>query len=404
MKNAFFEECKERFFQYFPERQLYLRSGGEVRYFVFSTRLQIGMFFGLCLISLWCFITFINVVWNLNPLRASTDQVRQKQVKISTLIADAELREQRLQNLLETERARFAQATRQFEEKHATLSQFMDGDISKVPAEVHDNQAYADANILMSPVIRDVIPRQARRNYIRLSQIETGTAVDSDYREIDDLQNRFLLSVENETIDRIERNRAILAMTELNVDDFLQKNTRGQGGPLVSLSNGAETELTEVDIRLNSIRARIYEVDMLDAAMRAIPMSQPIEVEHFLTSAYGSRKDPFTRRPSFHEGMDISSYHKAPILATADGVVSFVGRKGGFGRVIEIDHGYGFKTLYAHLAKAYVKRGQKVEKGHKIGGMGSTGRSTSTHLHYEVHFEGRVYNPAAFMKAGQYVQ
>ena len=105
-----------------------------------------------------------------------------------------------------------------------------------------------------------------------------------------------------------------------------------------------------------------------------------------------------------HTGMDIASYRNAPIVATADGKISFAGRRPGYGRVVEIEHGYGFKTRYAHLDKTYVKRGQKIEKGEKIAGMGSTGRSTSTHLHYEVMFEKSTLNPEKFLKAGQYVQ
>jgi len=116
------------------------------------------------------------------------------------------------------------------------------------------------------------------------------------------------------------------------------------------------------------------------------------------------RKDPFNNRPAFHGGVDFGAYRLAPIVATADGVVKFVGRNGGYGRTVEIDHGHGFVTRYAHLEKTYVKKGTFVKKGAKIGGMGSTGRSTATHLHYEIFFQGHDYDPDKFLKAGRYVQ
>jgi murein DD-endopeptidase MepM/ murein hydrolase activator NlpD len=105
-----------------------------------------------------------------------------------------------------------------------------------------------------------------------------------------------------------------------------------------------------------------------------------------------------------HHGLDFGGQRKTPIVATAAGIVTRVGRSGAYGNMVEIDHGHGFKTRYAHLYKTFVKRGQTVDKGEKIGGMGSTGRSTATHLHYEVHFQGRAYDPSKFLKAGLYVQ
>jgi murein DD-endopeptidase MepM/ murein hydrolase activator NlpD len=105
-----------------------------------------------------------------------------------------------------------------------------------------------------------------------------------------------------------------------------------------------------------------------------------------------------------HSGLDFGAYHLAPITAAAPGQVTFVGWKGGYGRVVEIDHGHGFKTRYAHLQRATVQQGDTVAFGERVGQMGSTGRSTGDHLHYEVWFRGKVYDPTDFLKAGNYVQ
>ena len=115
------------------------------------------------------------------------------------------------------------------------------------------------------------------------------------------------------------------------------------------------------------------------------------------------RFDPFTRRPAFHSGLDFAGSTNSPIYATAPGVVSFTGVRSGYGNTIEIDHGRGFKTRYAHLQAIGVRPGQRVVVGTRIGGMGSTGRSTGPHLHYEVWVNGRAQNPSRFLKAGDYV-
>jgi murein DD-endopeptidase MepM/ murein hydrolase activator NlpD len=122
-----------------------------------------------------------------------------------------------------------------------------------------------------------------------------------------------------------------------------------------------------------------------------------------LTSSYGVRFDPFTTAPAFHAGQDFAGAYLSPVEATGPGVVSFAGARSGYGNTVEVDHGQGFKTRYAHLAAISVRPGQRVALGQKLGGMGSTGRSTGVHLHYEVWVNGRAQNPARFLKAGKYV-
>jgi len=104
-----------------------------------------------------------------------------------------------------------------------------------------------------------------------------------------------------------------------------------------------------------------------------------------------------------HGGIDLASRRRAPVHVTSPGVVTFVGWKGGFGKIVEVDHGLGIRTRYAHLSNIYVKRGQKLEYREKVGQIGSTGRSSGEHLHYEVIVDGRSQDPASFIKAGQYV-
>lgn len=119
--------------------------------------------------------------------------------------------------------------------------------------------------------------------------------------------------------------------------------------------------------------------------------------EGWVTSKFGYRKSPFTGRREFHKGVDIACRKKTPIYATANGVITYVGRKGYLGKVIIIDHGYGIVTRYAHLYKALKKKGDKVRRGEKIALVGSSGRTTGPHLHYEVRLNGVPVNPQKYI-------
>ncbi len=117
----------------------------------------------------------------------------------------------------------------------------------------------------------------------------------------------------------------------------------------------------------------------------------------FVTSGYGFRTSPFTARRQFHAGIDIAADFGTRVVAPASGRVVFAGRRGAFGRLVEIDHGFGIRTFYGHTDEIYVRVGQRVERGTKIASVGSTGRSTGPHLHYQVKSQGRTVNPADYI-------
>lgn len=123
----------------------------------------------------------------------------------------------------------------------------------------------------------------------------------------------------------------------------------------------------------------------------------------YLSSRFGHRMDPITGRRSFHYGLDYSARLGTPVLATADGIVTFSGKWGGFGWTVEISHGYDYVTRYAHCSKLLVKKGQRVKRGDVIARVGASGRSTATHLHYEVVYKGKKRNPLAYVFSGDQV-
>lgn len=157
---------------------------------------------------------------------------------------------------------------------------------------------------------------------------------------------------------------------------------------LISLSKKAMNQKTEIDESVTSIK------DRLDY-LKAIPSIAPVAAK--ITASYGYRKNPFTSRGSeFHKGVDFAATYGTKVAATGDGVVLFAGYQAGYGKMVIISHGYGFTTSYCHNSSLLVKKGDKVKKGQAISKVGNTGRSTGTHLHYEVKINGKNVNPAKY--------
>ena len=167
----------------------------------------------------------------------------------------------------------------------------------------------------------------------------------------------------------------------------------GRGGPFENAGNPTFKAL------FNSWK----KLDSLQDGVISVPSDKPVKTAAF-TSGYGVRTDPFRGSAAMHAGIDLSGPVGTPIYATADGVVSNAGwNSGGYGRLIKIDHGRGIETRYGHLSAMSVRPGDRVTRGQLIGRMGSTGRSTGSHLHYEVRIDGRAVNPIPFMKSADYV-
>jgi murein DD-endopeptidase MepM/ murein hydrolase activator NlpD len=162
----------------------------------------------------------------------------------------------------------------------------------------------------------------------------------------------------------------------------------GTVGPADAAFGVLRDLLTILESRLDTVRDGVERRQALAAATPSI-----WPVAGWLSSAYGNRRDPFTGGGSFHPGLDISAAHGQPILATGDGVVVSATANGNYGNLVVIDHGYGISTRYGHLSRFAVMTGQQIRRGDVVGYVGSTGRSTSPHLHYEVWVNGRLTNP-----------
>jgi murein DD-endopeptidase MepM/ murein hydrolase activator NlpD len=221
-------------------------------------------------------------------------------------------------------------------------------------------------------------------------------------------QNRLISQAQTFAKSRADRLRLAFRLAGLDPAAFHAVDTQNLGGPLIEAKDPrALAAVLDVDDefaeRIQHAATDLSDMHALTDAARKLPLAKPT-ADGQRTSPFGVRIDPFTGRPAFHPGQDFAGAMMTPIHATGPGVVSFTGVRQGYGNTIEIDHGRGFKTRYGHLARINVALGQTVSVGERIGAMGSTGRSTGPHLHYEVIVDGRVKNPERFLEAGEYVQ
>ncbi len=144
------------------------------------------------------------------------------------------------------------------------------------------------------------------------------------------------------------------------------------------------------------------KLDAMEKGVISIPSIKPISSFTF-TSAFGVRSDPFRGDPTMHAGIDLASPTGTPIYATADGVVGRAEWYGGYGNMVDIEHGKGIATRYGHMSRIVAHPGERVKRGDLIGYVGSTGRSTGSHLHYEVRIDGRAVNPIPFLQSANYL-
>jgi murein DD-endopeptidase MepM/ murein hydrolase activator NlpD len=172
-----------------------------------------------------------------------------------------------------------------------------------------------------------------------------------------------------------------------------------QGGPLVPIAQGAKPGSFEQ--RLNQAQFAVTQAERMRRIVGALPLHRPMPGEFDITSNFGSRTDPFTRGLAMHTGIDFRAPTGSPVRATASGKVVEAGWMGGYGNMVEIDHGNGLTSRYAHLSAITVAVGEAVAKGGTIGRVGSTGRSTGPHLHYETRVDGEPADPMRFIRAGQ---
>ena len=198
---------------------------------------------------------------------------------------------------------------------------------------------------------------------------------------------------------RVRRMRGVIGDLGLDLAQLEAATPRApMGGPFVPVKLSADAGAFERQLyRINVTR---MQMDRLNRTLALVPYRKPVIGEVEFTSGFGVRSDPFLGRPAMHTGLDFRAQTGDPVRATANGKVVSSGWSGGYGRMVEIDHGNGLSTRYGHLSEINVKVGEVVKIGQVIGEVGSTGRSTGPHLHYETRIDGEAVDPQKFLRAG----
>jgi murein DD-endopeptidase MepM/ murein hydrolase activator NlpD len=208
-----------------------------------------------------------------------------------------------------------------------------------------------------------------------------------------------LNAVEDSMDSRVRRMRGVFTDLGLSLAQLETATPRaGVGGPFVPVRLAADAGPFERQLyRINITRA---QMDRLNRTLALVPYRKPVIGEVEFTSGFGVRSDPFLGRPAMHTGLDFRAATGDPVRATANGKVVSSGWAGGYGRMVEVDHGNGLSTRYGHLSEINVKVGDPIKIGQVIGEVGSTGRSTGPHLHYETRIDGEAVDPQKFLRAG----
>jgi len=351
----------------FPEREFFMRSQGHVRFIKISSRLQMGLAGAALALGIGWAGSMGLMAWNQH--RAEADLAS-----------------------FHSEKARVATAQERIEA--------YGGDLERVVDELNGRQEFLDAMAQMLPEdIRDASGTVTDSSEETARTVEKVGRFIPEARGLAELEARQLAFVERLTRFADWRStKAEAALRKLDLDPVAAarnaERSGGMGGPLDLLSTSADGS---IDPRFERLGLSLSRMAALERALDGIPQVVPASGER-ITSGFGYRRDPFNRRGAMHRGLDFGGDYGSPIFAAAKGRVSFAGWKSGYGKVVEITHASGLMTRYAHLSRIDVKRGAKIDAGATLGGLGSTGRSTGPHLHFEVRINNRAVNPRPFLE------
>ena len=367
----------------FPERHIYVRSEGETRAFVLSTNNQTAIAGIIAACGLWLGVSTAALMVDTFVPSSSDKELAQMQAKSERWVADREARLNSAVAQLDAANGSIGSLAATVEKRHAALAMLL----TQAKNEPGLAKAVAPALQLASSAPQAVSPTR------RIEIVRTN-------------QERLIDAADNFARGRAERLRLAFRLAGLSPSDF-SSAASSLGGPLIDAKDPrALAAILDVDEpfaqRIQHAATNLSEAEAMTRAAAKLPLAKPTD-ERSRSSGFGVRFDPFNGRPAFHSGLDFTGGICFPIYSTEPGSIPFTGVRPRDCNTIPIDHGSGFKTRYAHLSGISVSIGERVAVGERIGAMGSTGRSTGPHIHYEVWVNGRAQNPDRFLKAGEYV-
>ncbi len=424
--------------RYFPERRVFLRSDTDTRFIRLKSETQLIAFIGTTGLVAWTIIA--TAILLMDSIGSGNFREQAKR--------DQSTYEERL-NLLEAERnSRAAEAAAAQERFNSALEQISAMQSELLASEVRRKELETGIDVIQSTLRKTIKARdgaQAMAEALQSSGAgDTGlaalspsaasgdpiremltTALEETARERDEIEENAqqalldaeemqttiqLMRDENDAIFRqledaltisVEPLEKMFSAAGLDTEDMLDAVRRGysgQGGPLAPLSFSTRGAELSVDaLRANRVIDELDRLNIYRLAAQQAPFALPVKGSFRYTSGFGMRWG------RMHSGTDYAGKHGTPIYATADGVVTVASWQGSYGRLVKIQHEFGIETRYAHMSRIRVTKGQRVSRGDRIGDMGNTGRSTGTHLHYEVRVNGKATNPMTYIKAARNV-
>lgn len=354
---------------WFPDREFFMRSEGQVRFIRISSRLQI-----FCAAAVSAALIFwIATMASMGVLQYLAQADRLALLEREAKVTSAENRVSAYRHDIDS-----------VADDLIRRQKFIEEMVEGLPEDVRDGETVSDSSGEAARTISKVsnsLPEAAALARIEASQLSFVERL-----------TRFA--------DR-RSERAAQAIRKLGLDPqrMLASTRAAQGGPLELLATGNDGS---IDPRFERLGLSLARMTALERGLDGIPQVLPASLK-MISSGFGYRRDPFTGAGAMHSGLDFRGPRGAPIYAAARGSVSFAGVRSGYGKVIEIKHGNGLMTRYAHMSAFRARVGQKVDAGDVIGAIGSTGRSTGPHLHFEVRINDRAVNPRPFLEAAPHV-
>jgi murein DD-endopeptidase MepM/ murein hydrolase activator NlpD len=350
----------------FPEREFFMRAQGQVRFITLTSKAQaLTALIAVLLLSL-CALAVIVAAYA-NWARSADRQALM---------------------------AREATVTTASEQVAAYR-----GEIDAVARDLQDRQAIIEAMWETMPEDVKIDPATTDAG-VAAAKVSAAIPEMEQLAAIDARQLAFVQTLTSYAEQRSARAAEALATLGLDPDRLVgQAQREGMGGPLeLLLADGGR----DIDPRFERLGSSIARMSLLEQVLEGVPQVTPASMTS-ISSGFGFRRDPFNGRGAMHRGLDFKGAVGTPIRAAAKGTVTFVGWKGGYGKTVEIRHGNGMMTRYAHMSAYAAKKGERVEAGETIGAIGNTGRSTGPHLHFEVRINNRAVNPRPFLETAPHV-
>ena len=440
----FIDRANQTLERVLPEQRLFLKSDRETRFIRLRPATQVTALTGAGLVVGWAIIATSILLMDTIGSGNVRHQAEREQI----------LYEARLNEMAAQRDARAAEAREAQERFNIALERVSRMQSLLLESEDRRKELETGIDVIQSTLRKAIEERNAARDRVArltLALNEESGAAEDDAARLQDVEDalaflsdalgrtseeRDLLIAETaqaqQQVEHIEmekrliedRNKRIFSQLEEAVEvsmEPLAKVFRDAGLPperiLSEVRQGYETETAALrpltistkgdlqpdpsELRAQDIMTGLQRINHYRIAAEKAPFAEPVTSGVRMTSGFGPRRDPKTGGSRMHNGVDWAGGRGTPIYATADGVVSHAGWQGGYGRLVKIEHAFGIETYYAHLNAVHVTQGQRVSRGDRIGDMGTTGRSTGVHLHYEVRVDGKPINPMSYVKAAR---